>query len=112
MIRMRLQITPPRGKRRDLLSAFRLLASRAAVRTGCTYCGLDLDEESLDIVYLEVWNSWDELEEYIRSDSYLHLLQLMELSASGPDLVFEGPDRTCGLDWVQAVRGSSNRELI
>lgn len=110
MIHMRLQLTPPKGKRRDLLSAFRLLASRTAVREGCIYCGLDFQEGSGDFVYLEVWQSWEELEGYVRSDNYMHILQLMELSTTAPVLSFVGLDDKRGLEWVRTVRNCDNSE--
>ena len=104
---MSLRVIPARGRRRQLLSAFRLLSSRVSVRPGCVYCGLNLDEAKRDIVYLEIWSSWQQLEEHVRSELFLHLLQLMEASASGPELSFESPEKTCGLEWVQSVRNQN-----
>lgn len=102
---MSLQLVPPLKNLGEVMAAFRLLARRAQVHPGCLKCQVENDETNEGIViFQEEWLSWDGLEQYIQSDNFLRILQLMETSTVEPTLRFEGPNKVCGMELVESLR--------
>lgn len=100
---------PPLKNLGEVMAAFRLLARRAQVHPGCSVSRVEKEELNEGIViFQEEWLSWDGLEQYIQSDDFLRILQLMETSTTEPTLRFEGPDRVCGMELVESLRQKTN----
>ena len=110
MIQMSLRLTPPQEILNEVLDAFRLLAARAGVRPGCLQAWVEEDPRKHgNVIYREDWNSWNKLEGRIQCDTFLQILQLMEISVCAPVLNFEGPNKRCGMEFVHALRKNSAR---
>ena len=107
VVRLTLSITAVRGESWCLIDALRSLMVPTQRERGCVSCQLALSSESCDparISYVEDWSSEDELREQVRSDRFSRLLELMESALEPPQLEFQLPGGTRGLDYVEEVR--------
>ena len=108
MIQMSLRLTPPPERLDEVIDAFRLLAARTEVRPGCRQSWVEEDPHKHGAVfYHEKWSSWAEMEKRVRSNTFLQILQLIEISVCAPVLNFEGPNKRCGMEFVHALRKNS-----
>jgi quinol monooxygenase YgiN len=105
MISMNLRIVPQPRRTAELIHALRLQMSRTESQPGCLQCRLSQDQEQPNIVfYQEDWDDWSEIEKHIRSDRFIRILELMELSTVTPVLSFCDIHETRGMEYVQKLR--------
>ncbi len=100
VIRVDLRMYPPASKKKEVADALRCLMGPTEVQPGCVKCRLSTNDA---VEHEEIWNSWELLEDHIRSDRFTRLLELMELSERQPHLVFHGFE-TRGMEYVEEVR--------
>jgi quinol monooxygenase YgiN len=53
----------------------------------------------------QVWKNQDDLDRYLRSEDYRHILLLMELAAEAPEIKFQTISETAGIEVVEKARG-------
>ena len=90
---LRLVAIPDR--RRAILEILRTLERRNRGRLGCMECEIyeRQGDDDTAILYLEKWESNNDLERHIQSDSYILLLTTMEFARDKPEIYFfEIPD--------------------
>jgi quinol monooxygenase YgiN len=74
------------------------------VQPGCLGCTLGSESEPDAILYMERWQSMDDLLRRLKSDEYGKVLATMELSTHKPDVfVYEVTDQQ-GLELIERVR--------
>ena len=79
------------------------------VQRGCLAYGFYRDvEDEHAYVILERWRSQEDMEEFIRSESYRRLLAAMELLTEPPEVMINAISYTAGLEAVKAARGCSD----
>ncbi len=59
------------------------------------------------ILYMECWDSEEELHRHIRSDMYRRVLEAMELSRVSPEVQFHRVTEAKGMDLIGALRGEA-----
>lgn len=102
---MNLRIVPQPRRTAELIHALRLQMSRTEAQPGCLQCRLCQDQQQPNIVfYQEDWDDWSEIEKHIRSDRFIQILELMELSIVTPELSFFDINETRGMEYVQKLR--------
>lgn len=102
---MNLRIVPQPRRTAELIHALRLQMSRTEAQPGCLQCRLSQDQQQPNIVfYQEDWDDWSEIEKHIRSDRFIQILELMELSTVTPELSFFDINETRGMEYVQKLR--------
>lgn len=102
---MNLRIVPQPRRTAELIHALRLQMSRTEAQPGCLQCRLSQDQQQPNIVfYQEDWDDWPEIEKHIRSDRFVQILELMELSTVTPELSFFDVNETRGMEYVQKLR--------
>ena len=89
MIIVTLQVRVLAERREEVLQILRTMLEPARVKPGCISFRSyqDIENESR-LCLVEEWNSKHDLDRRIRSDDYRKLLELMEMSAEKPELLF------------------------
>jgi len=105
MILVTLSVFAPPGRREEMVEIFWMLLGPVRVEPGCIACGLyeaPCDNDSL--LYVEEWDTPEQLERHMRSARYELLLAVMESSARPPVLRYHTVSGSKGLEYLQAVR--------
>lgn len=105
MILVTLSVSAPPGRREEMAEVFWMLVGPVRVEPGCLACGLY--QEACDgdaFLYVEEWESPEQLERHMRSARYERLLAVMEASARPPVLRYHTVSGSKGLEYLQAVR--------
>ena len=65
------------------------------------------------MLYVEQWESEEDLQRHIRSDLYRRILEAMELSCRSPEVSFHSVSATAGMELIEALRGAAaeSREI-
>ncbi len=107
MLLTMLKISPVPGKEQEVLDILLSVRGPTLAVTGCDECCIyeELDEERA-IVYLEKWQSRDEMINHIRSPLYSRLLRALELSDRQPGIWFYEIAGTQGMELIENERPS------
>jgi quinol monooxygenase YgiN len=105
MILATLRIAVPPERRAGAIEVFSLLLGPVRVAPGCLGCGLYQDAGNGDeLLYVEEWETPEQLEQHMRSARYERLLALMETSDRPPVLRYYAVSGARGLEYLEAVR--------
>jgi len=105
MIYMNVKIIPQPRRTNEVIHALLLQMRRTKILQGCLKSTLSQDVTDPNVIfYQEEWNSWNEIENHIRSDGFSWILELMELSVNTPQLNFCDVHETRGMEYVRKVR--------
>ena len=95
----------PVGQTRPITMALHSVAADIRIRPGCLACSVATDITNRSVVrYTEDWSTEQDLRERVRSDSFAHLVTLMEDAAQPPRIEFTLRHETRGLDFVEEIR--------
>jgi quinol monooxygenase YgiN len=101
-------MTLPPGGEKSMIDALRSVMLPARLERGCTRAQILRDVDAAEwIDYLEEWQSPEDMQERIRSDSFNRLLSLMEAAPTAPAIEFRDVSGIYGLEYVAAVRKPS-----
>ena len=105
MIIVTMRIKVPSGRRKEFLDSARLILGPTEVQPGCISSRFyqDLNDPNTAL-YVEEWESRENLEHHIKSDTYRIILSLMELSEEPPDIKINTISKTEGLEAIEALR--------
>jgi quinol monooxygenase YgiN len=105
MILVTLNVSARPGRRAEMAEVFWTLLGPVRVEPGCLACGLYegiCDRDAL--LYVEEWETPEQLERHMRSARYGRLLAVMETSSRPPVLRYHTISCSKGLEYLQAVR--------
>lgn len=105
MILVTLSVSAAPGRREEMAEVFWMLVGPVRVEPGCLACGLH--QEACDgdsFLYVEEWETPEQLEHHMRSARYERLLAVMEASARPPVLRYHTVSDSKGMEYLQAVR--------
>ncbi len=98
-------MTLPTGGHKPVVDALRSVMLPARLERGCTRAQILRDVDAGEsISYLEEWRSPEDMQERIRSESFGHLLALMEAAPSAPSIEFRDVSGVYGLEYIAAAR--------
>ena len=104
MILATLKIAVPPDRRAGVVEVFLLLLGPVRVEPGCLWCGLYQEAgNGEDLLYVEEWETAEQLERHMRSARYERLLALMEASDGPPVLRYHSISGAKGLEYLEAV---------
>ncbi len=105
MIISLLKLKPILDKRQLILDILQFVAEKVRLKRGCLRCGIyeEYDEDRL-ILYLEQWQSKEEMNWHIQSNLYLRILNAMDLCVEKPEISFNEVSDTKQLELVEALR--------
>jgi quinol monooxygenase YgiN len=105
MVQVHLRLTAHSGRSQEMMQALRLFARGSLMERGCVRaCAYSECGNSDAFCYEEDWSTTEDLERQIRSERFSQFLGVMEAAAQPPQLEFRFVERTCGLDYVRALR--------
>ncbi len=109
MIITRINIVPLAGKREAVLEILRSIEALVRGRAGCVDCAVyEQSGGERAILYLDQWQSGEDLRRHIQSHLYIRVLLAMELAARAPEVSFHEISDTKGLPWIEALRAQTN----
>jgi quinol monooxygenase YgiN len=82
------------------------------LKHGCVHC--DIYEEYGDgqkILYIEKWQTKEDMYQHIRSNLYLRILNAMELASKPPEIFFHEDSETAGIELIEAIKAGSAVKL-
>ena len=105
MILATLKIAVPPAQQGKVAELFATLAGPVRVEPGCLSCGLFQDAGTGDeFLYVEEWETPEQLERHMRSARYGRLLAMMEAADRPPMLRYCSVSDVRGLEYLEAVR--------
>ncbi len=97
----------PIGQTRPITMALHSVAAETRGSRGCVSCSVETDIGNRGTVrYCESWLTEEDLRRRVRSDTFDHLVALMEDASDPPRIQFTLGDHTRGLDFVDEARTS------
>jgi quinol monooxygenase YgiN len=108
VILVTLTLAPPPGRRQELIDVFWLIIGPVRAQPGCLCCGLYQEVgEGEHLLYMEAWETQEQLERHMRSPRYERLLAVMDASIKQPVLRYQTISAVMGLEYLEAVRMGS-----
>jgi quinol monooxygenase YgiN len=98
----------PLGQSRPITIALHSVAENTRATPGCVGCSVSTDiAKRATVRYIEEWSTEADLREHMRSDTFDHLVTLIEVATQPPRIEFELAHATRGLDFVEEVRATA-----
>ena len=105
MILVTLTLTPAAGRRQEMIDVFWLIIGPIRAQPGCLSCGLFQEIGNGDqLLYMEAWETKEQLERHMRSGRYERVLAVMDASVQQPVLQYRTISAVKGLEYLEAVR--------
>jgi quinol monooxygenase YgiN len=104
MVISTLRLFPSQEQRRHVLTALRSVQGPTLSLSHCLYCQLLEEDGQEAILYMQQWDSEEELHQHIQSDLYGRILGIAELSRIPPEFNFHYVDKSRQLDLIEALR--------
>ena len=105
MIRAEMRVIAGEARRDKILHTFKWLAGQLEADPGLEETGLyrSLDRED-EVVLVQQWKTREDLVRYVRSDEFVRLLEVLDLSETPPEIYFDTVSERQGLELVEALR--------
>jgi quinol monooxygenase YgiN len=108
VILVTLNLAPPPGGRQEMIDVFWLIMGPVQAQPGCLCCSLYQEVGEGDhLLYMEAWDTQEQLERHMRSARYERLLSVMDSSIKQPVLRYQTISAVKGLEYLEAVRMGS-----
>ena len=105
MILSIIELTPSPGKREKVLELLRFCIDRLNTKGGCLGAAVyQASNHDGTILYLERWESTEDFQRYVRSDSYLGILAAIDLARELPKIDFLEVSNMKSLELIVALR--------
>ncbi len=106
MITSTIRITASKNPNDEIVRLLRSLIEPTRVESGCVSCGLykDLHDPSI-IIWVEEWNTQEDLERHLRSRQYKKILAAFDMSSEQPDMRFNTVVETKGMKLIEEALG-------
>lgn len=105
MIELRLCLRALRRRTPSLIAALQALARLARLERGCLEAHVFTDSnDPQHLHYSETWNTEENLQSMLRSERFIHLVELMEMAVEPPSLDFRTIAETQGLEFAWQAR--------
>jgi quinol monooxygenase YgiN len=106
MIVVTLHLKANPEKRWDVLKSIHALIGPTSVQTGCLHCAFYSNTRNDDeLILLEKWATYKDLEKHIHSDEFQKILAIMEVVSRPPEINFYETDSIKGMDFVEEILG-------
>jgi quinol monooxygenase YgiN len=100
---IRMKIGPQ--KNGEALKILRSIVEQCGYAPGCLRCHLYKDLREKNVLMLEeVWRNEEDLDLHLRSDEYLNLLLVLEMSMEQPEIRFDTISVSTGLETIEKAR--------
>ena len=110
MIIMTLRMVAQSEKRDEIVQTVRGTLEPIRVEPGCISCRFYQDTENRNAFTLVgEWETQDDLERHLRTNTFKTLLMLMDFSRERPEIKFNTISHTAGIESVRLALGMNNR---
>jgi len=105
MIQTTIRMTIPPQKSAEALIILRSMVEQCGMQPGCLSCHIygDLQQKNV-YMFEEVWRSEEDLNLHLRSEEYLNLLLVLEMSLKKPDIRFHNISSSSGIETIEKAR--------
>jgi quinol monooxygenase YgiN len=105
VIKASIRMTIPTQKRNEALKILKSISENCRFNTGCLSSNIygDLQENNV-LMFEEVWRTEEDLEVHMRSDEYLNLLLVLEMSFKQPEIRFDNISISTGIETIEKAR--------
>jgi quinol monooxygenase YgiN len=104
MIISLVKITPTPAKKSEALELINYIVGPTRVNPGCLDCSIYEGDADGSILFIEKWHGRAELNEHIRSNSYMSILTAMELSTLPPVISVSESMEPDGMELIKKLR--------
>jgi quinol monooxygenase YgiN len=105
MIQATIRMTIPSQKSGEVLKILRSVAEQCRHDCGCLSCHIYGDLQEKNVLMLEeVWRTEEDLDLHFRSDEYLNLLLVLEMSLKQPEIRFDTISSSAGIEAIEKAR--------
>ena len=104
MIIGHLRIKPLPGKFRAVLEILMSVKTITLLKPGCLSCDVYEKGDQGGILYIERWQTKEDMYKHIGSNLYLRVLNAIELSSGPPEIFFHEGSETIGMELVESIR--------
>ena len=113
MIQSTIRMVIPANKRGEALKILSTIAEQCRFYPGCISSNIygDLEEENV-IMIEEMWRDQENLERHLRSEEYLNLLLVLEMSLKQPEIRFDTISSSTGIETIEKARSRGNECTI
>ncbi len=102
MIITLLKLTPRSEKRQEMMDMFLSIENQTLLKSGCVNCATyEQWSDEHAILYLDQWQSKEQLDQHIQSGLYLWVLTAMELASEPPEISFHQVSDMKGLELIE-----------
>lgn len=110
LINATLRLMVSNNNKYELVRLLRSLIEPTRVETGCLACSLyeDLHDRNA-FIWVEEWNTKDDLERHVRSPQYRKILAAFDMSDGQPEIRFDTVVETKGMQLIEEARGASSQ---
>jgi quinol monooxygenase YgiN len=111
MIISTIVITPMPDKHQAVIEILVSVKTITRLKHGCMHC--EIYEEygnGQEILYIEKWQTKEDMYNHIRSNLYLRVLNAIELGNKPPEVCFHEDSETMGIGLIEAIRVESTVE--
>jgi quinol monooxygenase YgiN len=100
-----LRIPLPANRQADALEVLRSIQGPVSIEPGCAACHI-YEEHGAEhaVVLVERWETKAALETHIRSESYLRILEAIELACDRPEVRFDYVSASEGMELIERLR--------
>ena len=113
MVLAALSLTIEGPERDQVVRSLRALSGPTRLESGCLACRVFTDTDDCSkLLYLEMWDTGEQLVTRLRSKSYRHVLAAMEESVAPPELQFYWISEVKGIEFLEATRLNSTRRQL
>lgn len=104
-IRATVRLLIPIRKRKEALAVLGSMIEKTRHQEGCTGCRLyrDVQVEGA-LLFEESWCDEEALHRHLRSETFRHILLVVEMAAEAPEIRFDWVTRSAGIEIVEEVR--------
>jgi len=110
MIIASIRIDPKPDKRQAVIEILMSVKVMTILKSGCISCDIYEDHDDGQILYIERWQSKEDMHQHIQSNLYLRVLNSMELSSKPPDICFHEDSETMGMELIETIRMKSGEK--
>jgi quinol monooxygenase YgiN len=105
MITAYIRIDPMPGKQQAIIEVLVSVQTMTRLKPGCI--SSKIYEEygnAQEILYMERWQTKEDLHRHIQSNLYLLVLNAIELASQSPEIIFYDGSETKGIELIEAIR--------
>ena len=108
MILSIVRMTIPPQRRGQVSKTLKSMVRETGIKPGCLSSRLYHDENEEAVFMCEqVWRNQDDLNLYLRSEDYRHMLLIMELAGEPPEIKFQTISELAGIEVIEKARGTT-----